>query len=853
MSSGERAGRRAIFVASTGVLASVWGLAGSGGVARAADRTFGVSLVGHLNPLAGQGSTNNIYADLYAEGSLVALGSVSTGSGVTLINNSNPSTPTFYSRYEPAGSANGQFRDVIIKNGFGFFGIESSTTGGPTTLGGVHIVNLSNPFAPTKVAEINAPQGFLNNHEMFLDGDFLYIANNRTVEVKVFNVSNPASPTFVRSVMTSGAATDNHHAMTVKNGRMYTSNLDNGITDIYDVTNIATSAPIKLGSFDVGNRNHSTWPSEDGKWLAVARETQGGEVQLWNIENPASASLITSILPATYGIDSYSAHNPVIIGETLFVSWYQAGLQVFNVKNPATPVHLGAYDTFVGGIGNPGSFSGYDGNWGLQVDGLDRILLSDFDNGFFTVDATEALRQVWTYNGGPVTWQNNGWWENGTTVYPDGPEMTAAFTQPAAGTSRTVYVDGTFASKPRVAGIEFLSHLSYTLEPQGGGEIEMISTFGPAKLTVTSGGGVAGLNRVNTPLVLSDDLLVTNNAGATPAATLELTTVRGTNRTITFAGTGETALLAANANFTGGIIVIGGKLSLRHGQATNAQPVTISGGSLVLRNNVSTDFQSNVTFTGTAFLAVGNGGAGSGQMQALGDLIVAPSAAVTLVRNNDAHFAADHVSIDGTLTITLQPGGPLATRFQTLAVAPTTGRLNLNDSPLIVLSTAPASVEEMVRLGRNGGAWNGHGIVTSMPDALSGLTSLGVATAAQAGHAIFGGVSVDGDDVLVMYTYAGDANLDGLISGDDYSVIDFASGVPGASGWANGDFNYDQVISGDDYSIIDFNLMAQGEPFAAGGTTSVAGTTPLPEPAMLVLAPLVTGLVARRRFRRTAV
>ncbi|MEA2734647.1 MAG: hypothetical protein QOE14_1098, partial [Humisphaera sp.] len=65
--------------------------------------------------------------------------------------------------------------------------------------------------------------------------------------------------------------------------------------------------------------------------------------------------------------------------------------------------------------------------------------------------------------------------------------------------------------------------------------------------------------------------------------------------------------------------------------------------------------------------------------------------------------------------------------------------------------------------------------------------------------------------IIVKYTYAGDANLDGIISGDDYSTIDFYVGTS-ADGYSNGDFNYDGIVSGDDYSTIDFNYAAQGAP-----------------------------------------
>jgi hypothetical protein len=63
-----------------------------------------------------------------------------------------------------------------------------------------------------------------------------------------------------------------------------------------------------------------------------------------------------------------------------------------------------------------------------------------------------------------------------------------------------------------------------------------------------------------------------------------------------------------------------------------------------------------------------------------------------------------------------------------------------------------------------------------------------------------------------MYTYAGDANLDGTIDGGDYGIIDNFVQVPNADGYANGDFNYDGVIDGGDYGIIDNNVQAQGAP-----------------------------------------
>ena len=62
-------------------------------------------------------------------------------------------------------------------------------------------------------------------------------------------------------------------------------------------------------------------------------------------------------------------------------------------------------------------------------------------------------------------------------------------------------------------------------------------------------------------------------------------------------------------------------------------------------------------------------------------------------------------------------------------------------------------------------------------------------------------------DVLIKYTFFGDADLSGVVDASDYTLIDNGfnsqSGPDPLSGWFNGDFNGDGQINGDDYSLID--------------------------------------------------
>jgi hypothetical protein len=96
-------------------------------------------------------------------------------------------------------------------------------------------------------------------------------------------------------------------------------------------------------------------------------------------------------------------------------------------------------------------------------------------------------------------------------------------------------------------------------------------------------------------------------------------------------------------------------------------------------------------------------------------------------------------------------------------------------------------------------------------------TMLGVATAGNIfgisgpQTATFDGQTVSAGDVLIKFTYAGDANLDGKVNIDDYGRIDANVGQSGTVfGWYNGDFNFDGKINIDDYGLIDSVIGSQG-------------------------------------------
>ena len=78
----------------------------------------------------------------------------------------------------------------------------------------------------------------------------------------------------------------------------------------------------------------------------------------------------------------------------------------------------------------------------------------------------------------------------------------------------------------------------------------------------------------------------------------------------------------------------------------------------------------------------------------------------------------------------------------------------------------------------------------------------------------FAGQSVLATDVLVKYSWDGDANLDGIVNADDYFQID-SGYITQAKGWYNGDFNYDNTVNADDYFLIDSAFIGQSGPLTA--------------------------------------
>lgn len=357
------------------------------------------------------------YADIWADGNIAVQGSYNCR-GVFIYDISNPDAPVLASVYNPKPEQ--AFLEAVVVGNRAYFGSGGPYAyGSPETGDGVHIVDLTDPYHPQLLGKVTAHSGgFTAIHEINVYGNWLIENYNHTSvkTIRILNVSDPRNPILRWDF--SPQETLWVHAIHIRGNRMYMSGW-NGLIEIYDISNLANEPPNLLGRIQGNSTNHSSWTSEDGGYLYSCRETIDGDLRVYDVRNPTQPLLIRSIKTSDLGLNAISPHNPVVMGNYLYVSWYQAGVQVFDITDPTFPKRIAQYDTFQPAFAPPaedlkrleeaepwemicGSSNRqnalpnhYEGNWAIYPFlGQSKILAGDLSNGLLVLDATAVASRL---------------------------------------------------------------------------------------------------------------------------------------------------------------------------------------------------------------------------------------------------------------------------------------------------------------------------------------------------------------------------------------------------------------------------------------------------------------------------
>jgi hypothetical protein len=311
--------------------------------------------------------------------------------------------------------------DVEVYDGIGYF---SSDVDGGSGRTGVDIVDLSIPFDPERLNRIDTSDCLSSNPTVCAHGKvhtlavqrfnqgtpqetrYLYTADNETSVVKISDVTDPSNPHLIQSISLPGVSSNvDAHGVAVRNNRLFIASKDpnktaegagDGWVHIYDVSN--PTAPVLLKLFQSGTSVNTAMATDDDKTLIVTEERQDGALKFYDISNinspndPDNPVLLKTFKAADVchnGVcitGTFSPSQLHVHGNLLFVPWYDAGLQVFNITNRANPVLVGAYDTWAG------TSDTFNGDWGVDLGmGLNRVLVSDRRRGLLVLDASAVV------------------------------------------------------------------------------------------------------------------------------------------------------------------------------------------------------------------------------------------------------------------------------------------------------------------------------------------------------------------------------------------------------------------------------------------------------------------------------
>ena len=263
---------------------------------------------------------------------------------------------------------------------------------------GLQVFNMNT--TPPTVTNFN--NHFSRAHNIYIDvpNGRLYVAGSNTVNrgLIIYDLTeNPANPTMIKSVRMDtliGANIDTYvHDVYVEDNIAYASTNWNGFS-IWDVSDVNNIQLIELNNGNYGY-NHSNWKHPYEDYYYVAYEVPHGiPIRIFKrigndftyvneFKHPLEAPQYMNNVP----------HNPFVKGDTLYISYYHDGLQVYDVEDPENPKRIGWYDTYPDNNGN--GYSSYEGCWGTYPflpSGC--ILASDISYGLFTLKVIQRAHFI---------------------------------------------------------------------------------------------------------------------------------------------------------------------------------------------------------------------------------------------------------------------------------------------------------------------------------------------------------------------------------------------------------------------------------------------------------------------------
>lgn len=224
----------------------------------------------------------------------------------------------------------------------------------------VRTYDVSNCHQPQLLGTINLAAPI---HEFYLwhDGTriLMYVATfGEPLDLIVVDLTDPAAPQEITRWSGGDAGLPGQlHSLTVSpdGARAYLAMWGGG----FAVADLALPNVYALGVVTPGvpvlwfPNAHSAVPLQDTRYVLLTSEIYTcpfGGVLIVDAADPAAPSVLASLNLPENRCDNplapdavFTAHNPLIVGDLAFITWYGGGLQALDVSDPAQPQRVGQY------------------------------------------------------------------------------------------------------------------------------------------------------------------------------------------------------------------------------------------------------------------------------------------------------------------------------------------------------------------------------------------------------------------------------------------------------------------------------------------------------------------------------
>ncbi len=279
------------------------------------------------------------------------LGSLSSGNVTftdtgAVMNNTTATPPSANTSSVLTNTSNNNLQLVVGGNG---------TETGQVYIGGT---------LPSIAGSVQINESGPHGSSMYTQGNYMYVVNNDTWTLQVFNVSNPADPILLNGTNT---ITDSGPlGIFVEGNYAYVVGQASNFLQIFNVSDPYN--PIAMGTIDLTDSNAPDDVYVSGNYAYVV----GSAFHIINISNPANPILMSNDTNISNGGGLY------VQGNYAYVTEYASSgsLNIINVSNPLSPVTVGttatiAYPAAVIVQGSYAYVSDYNGGGGGNIDVYD--------------------------------------------------------------------------------------------------------------------------------------------------------------------------------------------------------------------------------------------------------------------------------------------------------------------------------------------------------------------------------------------------------------------------------------------------------------------------------------------------